>query len=485
MPYFVALGASKTMNIQKMKPIHLFGEISRVDDEQRIVEGYAFVNESVPGEGGIKLKRSAMEAATADYVTNGTSREMHQPIAAGKPLDVTWDEKGAYLRVKVVDDQAWNKVKEGVYKGFSIGVNAKVMRGKDVTACEWWDSSLVDRGKDKDATFSVWRAVGIDADAEVDVEVYDEADEELERAEGIERAKWTAEKRKATPLKNFGWPSERKYPIEDQDDVDSAAKLIGKAPESMRASIKKRIMAIAKRLGLKIPDAWMEDTKRYAESTDLMRGMFAEVVENSFSHRLLYMALDMLSTSIYMLQQSIDVDPAEVESDVRDAINEFADFVVPIIAAKSWPDPSVFEDDDDSMDRSASPTLTRFEDGKKNLLAQLSRVAELETTISTLATERDESKTELLRVQGLEKAAVERVKELEAIPTRRPPMRLPSAVERAIGAETPNPDAATIKKLQERKLELERMAPARDSKTQDGRAHELMAIKRQLVDLSA
>ena len=160
---------------RKLKPFQIFAEISRVDAEQRIVEGYAFVNEVVPGEGGVRLKRSAMEAATPDYVANGTCREIHQPSAAGKPIDVTWDTKGAYLRMKVVDDQAWKKVTEGVYRGFSVGVTPKVMRGADVTVCEWWDTSLIDRGKDKDALFTVWRSGDVDPNAEVEVEVLERA----------------------------------------------------------------------------------------------------------------------------------------------------------------------------------------------------------------------------------------------------------------------------------------------------------------------
>lgn len=158
----------------KMKCIRVYGDITRIDDEQRVVEGYAFVNETVPGEGGIRLTRKAMQDATPDYLKTGTIRSMHQPLAAGKPISVDWDEKGAYLRAKIVDDQEWKKVKEGVYKGFSIGVNPLTIRGLDVKSCEWWDSSLVDRGKDKDALFSLWHADGFDPDAEHDVVVIDE-----------------------------------------------------------------------------------------------------------------------------------------------------------------------------------------------------------------------------------------------------------------------------------------------------------------------
>lgn len=69
-------------------------------------------------------------------------------------------------------------------------------------------------------------------------------------------AEWTTEKRKALPKEDFGDPERELYPISDQDDVDSAAKLIGKAhnPEA----VKSRIKSIAKRKGLKIPDAWQD-----------------------------------------------------------------------------------------------------------------------------------------------------------------------------------------------------------------------------------
>ncbi len=62
---------------------------------------------------------------------------------------------------------------------------------------------------------------------------------------------------------DFGDPAGRKFPILDQDDVDSAAHLIGKAanPEA----VKKRIIAIAKRKGLKLPDAWQGDGQQAGE----------------------------------------------------------------------------------------------------------------------------------------------------------------------------------------------------------------------------
>lgn len=67
--------------------------------------------------------------------------------------------------------------------------------------------------------------------------------------------KWTTEKRAAYPKKYFGWPEERKYPVEDQDDLDSAFRLVGRAPESEQARIRSRLRRIGKQLGLKLPKA--------------------------------------------------------------------------------------------------------------------------------------------------------------------------------------------------------------------------------------
>lgn len=56
---------------------------------------------------------------------------------------------------------------------------------------------------------------------------------------------------------DFGDPKGRKFPIVDQDDVYSAAHLIGKAgnPDAVR----KRIIAIAKRKKLSLPDSWKDE----------------------------------------------------------------------------------------------------------------------------------------------------------------------------------------------------------------------------------
>ena len=159
------------MTTERMKAVHAFLPISRVNDEQRTVEAYGFVNETVKGEGGIRLKRTSMEAATPDYMKWANIREMHRADSAvGTTSSVKWDEKGAHMTLRVTDDAAWEKVKSGVYKGLSVGVIPEVMRGKDVEKCCWMETSLVDRPADPDAKITVFRADGFDPEAEHDVQ---------------------------------------------------------------------------------------------------------------------------------------------------------------------------------------------------------------------------------------------------------------------------------------------------------------------------
>jgi hypothetical protein len=163
------------MTTTKMKALHTYVPILRVNEEKREVEAYAFVNEKVQGEGGIRLKRTSMEAATADYMKWANVREMHRgDSAVAVAQQVKWDATGAHMTLRVSDDAAWQKVKDGVYKGLSVGVIPEVMRGKDVEKCTWMETSLVDRPADPDARITVFRADGYDPEAEHDVQILDD-----------------------------------------------------------------------------------------------------------------------------------------------------------------------------------------------------------------------------------------------------------------------------------------------------------------------
>ena len=93
--------------------------ITKVDDEQRIVGGYASTPD-LDSQGDI-VSIEAIKKALPEYLEYPTIRRMHNNDAIGTTLMTKIDDKGLYIEAKIVDEDAWKKVKEGVYRGFSIG----------------------------------------------------------------------------------------------------------------------------------------------------------------------------------------------------------------------------------------------------------------------------------------------------------------------------------------------------------------------------
>jgi hypothetical protein len=87
-------------------------------------------------------------------------REMHQPSAVGKTLSASIDtaKKALYITAKVVDPIAWEKVKEGVYNGFSIGGRVLKRIGNVIHELSLSEISLVDRPANPDAVFALYKA---------------------------------------------------------------------------------------------------------------------------------------------------------------------------------------------------------------------------------------------------------------------------------------------------------------------------------------
>ena len=87
---------------------------------------------------------------------------MHGPVAAGNLTDIAFDDAAKRITVaaKIVDDDEWRKVQEGVYTGFSQG-GRYVKRWPDADTgltrytAEPHEISLVDLPCVRDATFEV------------------------------------------------------------------------------------------------------------------------------------------------------------------------------------------------------------------------------------------------------------------------------------------------------------------------------------------
>lgn len=134
----------------------IFASICKIDEDQRMVFGYASTEKR--DQQGEVIKRSAIEAALPSYMQFANIREMHQPSAVGVAQEAVPDDKGLWLGAKVVDDSAWNKVKNKVYKGFSVGGRVTARDPGDrsvITGIELSEISLVDRPANPEAVFEV------------------------------------------------------------------------------------------------------------------------------------------------------------------------------------------------------------------------------------------------------------------------------------------------------------------------------------------
>ena len=137
----------------------LYAQINKIDEEQRMVWGYA-TTEAIDSQGETVTK-DAIKNAWSDYMQFANVREMHQPSAVGIVKEYNFDDKGVMIGAKVVDDIAWEKVKEQVYKGFSIG-GKKLANGYDaatktITGMKLTEISLVDRPANPEALITVFK----------------------------------------------------------------------------------------------------------------------------------------------------------------------------------------------------------------------------------------------------------------------------------------------------------------------------------------
>lgn len=116
-----------------MRNLQIFAHLTKVDEVRHEVTGV--LAEEAPDKSGeifdYESSKPFFKAWNAEFekATEGRSlgnvREMHQPVAVGKFVRVEYDDtsKQIVVTAKIVDREAWQKVAEGVYTGFSIGGN--------------------------------------------------------------------------------------------------------------------------------------------------------------------------------------------------------------------------------------------------------------------------------------------------------------------------------------------------------------------------
>jgi hypothetical protein len=121
----------------------LFIPLRKADAKQRIVTGIAAAE--VADRSGEIFDYVSSKPHFESWSSNahklsgakslGNIRGMHSNIAVGKLTGINFDDrnKSIHVEAKILDDDEWNKVEEGVYTGFSIG-------GRYMT--KWSDGAL-------------------------------------------------------------------------------------------------------------------------------------------------------------------------------------------------------------------------------------------------------------------------------------------------------------------------------------------------------
>jgi hypothetical protein len=269
-----------------MSALDLFLPLLKVDLDRRLVTGVATAE--TPDRAGEIFdyasskpyfeQWSAEALAASGGKSFGAVRAMHAPIAAGKLTDIAFDDDAKRITVaaKIVDDDEWRKVQEGVYTGFSQG-GRYVKRWPDPDTglvrytAEPHEISLVDLPCVPNATFDVVkdgvaekrafasRAEAIDDAADGDL---DAGDDSLDADKGA----LSAAEREKDAEAGVAMP-DGSYPIRSAKDVENAVRDYYRSGQ--KPDVKAHIIARAKAIGAEdaLPDDWREAADKAARSS--------------------------------------------------------------------------------------------------------------------------------------------------------------------------------------------------------------------------
>ena len=146
--------------------MRLYGAIEKVEpQDDGTVRVHGIASSEVVDDQGEIVRADAMRAAIPDYMHFPALREMHQLSAAGTTLEAEVGEDGTTRIVAhVVDPTAITKVRNRVYRGFSIGgrvTQREPGNPKAITGLVLNEISLVDRPANPEAIFDCWKASAI------------------------------------------------------------------------------------------------------------------------------------------------------------------------------------------------------------------------------------------------------------------------------------------------------------------------------------
>ncbi len=132
--------------------------IEKIDPDKRMVYGWASTP-SLDSQGEI-VSVESLQKALPDYMKFPAVREMHSSKAAGVTKEAKTTPDGLFIGAKIVSDEAWNFVKEGVYRGFSIGGKIKKKVDNVIQSLDLTEISLVDVPADRNSVFTLVKREG-------------------------------------------------------------------------------------------------------------------------------------------------------------------------------------------------------------------------------------------------------------------------------------------------------------------------------------
>ncbi len=228
-----------------MNEVNFFLPITKIDKEKRTVSGYA-TTEMKDLDGEI-ISLNAVRKALPGYMQWRNIREMHRPSAVGvaDPSGTNIDDKGLFLTAKIIDDEAWRKCVEEVYKGFSIGGKPLSKVGDTITELELIEISVVDRPCNSECRFEVQKRATPDAAAYL-VQLRKSRDK-----------KDIAIEKMAEAVQSLAAQED------DEDDDPGLEKLDGVVAVAEKLSAKDKLKIRATELGVELPKDW---TKKLAKS---------------------------------------------------------------------------------------------------------------------------------------------------------------------------------------------------------------------------
>ncbi len=143
--------------------MRLYGAIQKVEpQDDGTVRVYGIATSEAVDEQGEIVRADAIRAAIPDYMRFPALREMHQLSAAGTTLEAEVCEDGTTrILAHVVDPVAVAKVRNQVYRGFSIGgrvTQREAGSPNTITGLVLNEISLVDRPANPEAIFDCWKA---------------------------------------------------------------------------------------------------------------------------------------------------------------------------------------------------------------------------------------------------------------------------------------------------------------------------------------